>query len=138
MKKCFSAAILAILLWVVQPPLCAHHAFSAEFDSTKPVTLRGTLTKVELTNPHGWIYVDVQGPDAKVVSWAIETGPTNALIRAGVRRTDFVIGTEIVVEGFLAKNGTPTINGREIKFADGRQFFMGSSGAGAPTEGGSK
>jgi Family of unknown function (DUF6152) len=113
----------------------AHHSFAAEYDQNKPVTLRGTLTKVELTNPHGWVYMDVKGPDAKVVNWAIETGPTNALIRHGIRKTDFMPGSEIVVEGFLAKNGTPTINGRDIKFADGRKFFMGSSGTGAPGDG---
>lgn len=137
MKK-LSLFCAAVVLVLATTSASAHHSFAAEYDQKKPVTLKGTLTKVELTNPHGWIYMDVKGPDVKVVNWAIETGPTNALIRAGVRRTDFVIGTEIVVEGFLAKNGTPTINGREIKFDDGRQFFMGSSGAGAPTEGGSK
>ena len=105
----------------------AHHSFAAEYALSKPVTLRGTLRQVELTNPHGWIHMDVKEADAKVVNWRVETGPTNALIRAGVRKTDFVPGTEIVVKGFLAKNGTPTANGREITFADGRDFFLGSS-----------
>ena len=119
------------LVWAAAS-VSAHHSFTAEYDQSKPVTLRGTLTRVELTNPHGWIHIDVKDKSAKVVAWAIETGPTNAMIRAGIRRTDFVVGSEIVVEGFLAKNGTPTVNGRDIKFADGRQFFMGSSGPGAP------
>ena len=109
----------------------AHHSFAAEYDMDKPVTLRGTLKQVELTNPHGWIHMDVKEPDAKVVSWRIETGPTNALVRRGLRKTDFVPGTEIVVKGFLAKNGTPTANGREITFADGRDFFLGSSAGAA-------
>jgi hypothetical protein len=105
----------------------AHHSFAAEYDQNKPVTLRGALTLVELTNPHGWIHMDVAGPDAKVVNWRVETGPTNALIRGGLRKTDFVPGTEIVVKGFLAKNGLPIVNGREITLADGRDFPLGSN-----------
>ena len=138
MMKRPSLFAAAVGLVVAATSVSAHHSFAAEYDQNKPVVLRGALTKVEMTNPHGWIHLDVKGADGKVVNWAIETGPTNALIRAGIRRTDFAPGTEIVVEGFLAKNGTPTANGREIKFADGRKFFMGSSGAGAPTEGGAK
>ena len=128
--------VAALGLLTAAVPVWAHHAFAAEFDQNKPVKVRGAVVKWELTNPHSWIHMDVKGTDDKVVDWAIETGPTNALIRAGIRRTDFVVGTEIIVDGFLAKNGTPTINGREIKFADGRQFFMGSSGTGAPGEAG--
>jgi hypothetical protein len=113
----------------------AHHSFAAEFDAQKPVTLRGVLTKIEMTNPHGWIHMDVKSPDGKVVNWAVETNNANALFRNGLRKTDFVIGSEIVVQGFLAKNGTPTVNGRDVKFADGRNFFLGSSnGPGAPDE----
>jgi hypothetical protein len=127
----------AFILVAAATSVSAHHSFAAEYDQSKPVVLKGTLTKVEMTNPHGWIHLDVKDANAKVVNWAVETGPTNTLLRAGIRRTDFALGSEIVVEGFLAKNGTPTANGREIKFADGRKFFMGSSGAGAPTESGS-
>ena len=124
---------LAVLV-LAAASVSAHHSFAAEFDQNKPVTLQGKLTRVELTNPHGWIHMDVTDKNAKAVDWAVETGPTNVFVRAGVRKTDFVMGSEIVVQGFLAKNGTHTINGREIKFADGRQFFMGSSGSGAPTK----
>jgi uncharacterized protein DUF6152 len=124
MKKVLSLAGVCLL---VAATSWAHHSFAAEYDQSKPVTLRGTLKLVELTNPHGWIHMDVKGADSKVVAWKIETGPTNTLIRGGLRKTDFVMGEEIVVKGFLAKNGTPTINGREITFADGRDFFLGSS-----------
>lgn len=131
MKNVLSLVGTGICL-LVAATAWAHHSFTAEYDQTKPVTLRGTLKLVELTNPHGWIHMDVKGPDAKVVAWKVETGPTNTLIRGGLRKADFVPGAEIVVKGFLAKNGTPTINGREITFADGRDFFLGSS-AGSQT-----
>lgn len=110
----------------------AHHAFSAEFDADKPVTLRGTLTKMEWVNPHGWIYLDVKGQNGKVVNWAIETGSTNSLIRRGLRRTDFPYGVEVIVEGYQSRNGTPTANGANVKFADGRKFEVGAPGTGAP------
>ena len=132
MKKQLWAVGMALGLVATVTPASAHHSFAAEYDQSKPVTLRGTLKEVELTNPHGWIHMDVKGPEAKVVNWRIETGPTNTLIRGGLRKADFIPGAEIVVKGFLAKNGTSTINGREITCADGRDFFLGSSGAGAP------
>jgi hypothetical protein len=113
----------------------AHHSFSAEFDFQKPIALVGVLTKMEWINPHGWIHVDVKDPDGKVVSWAVEAGGPNALLRRGLRKTDFAIGQTIKVTGYLAKNGTPTANGRTVTFPDGRDFFMGSSGTGAPEDG---
>jgi len=132
MKKKLSVIGMALGLLLTVTTAWAHHSFAAEYDQSKPVTLRGTLKEVELTNPHGWIHMDVKGPEPKVVSWRVETGPTNTLIRGGLRKADFIPGSEIVVKGFLAKNGTATINGREITFADGRDFFLGSSGNGAP------
>ena len=124
-------AAAALLLAAV--PVLAHHSFAAEFDADKPVTLKGTLTSMEWINPHGWIHVDVKGADGKVVNWAIESGAPNALIRRGLRKTDFPAGTEVTIEGFRSKNGTPTANGITVKLNDGRNFFMGSSGTGAPT-----
>jgi hypothetical protein len=116
-------------------PALAHHAFAAEFDANQPVALKGTLTKMEWTNPHGWIFVDVKGTDGKVVNWAIEAGSPNALLRKGLRKTDFTIGSEVLINGFRAKNGTPSASGRTVKFNDGRNFFMGSTGTGAPEDG---
>jgi hypothetical protein len=112
----------------------AHHSFAAEYDDKKPITLRGTLTKMEWVNPHGWLHMDVKGQDGKVVNWAIEAGAPNALLRRGLRKTDFPAGVEIIVDGFLAKDGSPTANGRSVKMTDGRNFFMGSSGTGAPVD----
>jgi hypothetical protein len=122
----------AALLGLSGVPLSAHHAFSAEFDAQKPVTLRGTLTKMEWVNPHGWIYLDVKGTDGKIVNWAIETGSTNSLIRRGLRRTDFPYGVEVIVEGYRARNGTPPANGAKGNFADGRKVEVGAPGTGAP------
>lgn len=107
----------------------AHHSFSAEFDGNAPITLKGTLSKMEWVNPHGWLHIDVAQPDGKVVTWAVETGATNALMRRGLRQADFPIGSEVVVKGFKAKNGSPSANGSSVTFADGRNFFLGASDA---------
>ncbi|HEY6361846.1 MAG TPA: DUF6152 family protein [Vicinamibacterales bacterium] len=117
-------------------PVKAHHAFAAEFDVNQPITLRGVLSKMEFVNPHGWIYIDVKSPDGKVQTWAVESVGPNALLRRGLRKTDFPIGAEVVVKGYKAKNGTNTANGRTITFADGRNFFMGS--ADGPADGADK
>ena len=121
---------LGLLLSAV--PLVAHHSFSAEFDINQPVTLQGTLTKMEWVNPHGWIHLDVKDPDGNAVSWAVETGSPTALLRRGLRKSDFPPGLAIIVEGYRALGGTPTANGITVKFLDGRNFFAGSSGTGAP------
>jgi hypothetical protein len=116
-------------------PALAHHAFAAEFDEQQPVTLRGTLTRMEWVNPHGWLYIDVKEPDGMVVNWAIEAGAPNALLKRGLRKDDFPAGIEVVITGYRAKNGSRTANGRSVTLADGRNFFMGSSGTGAPADG---
>ena len=134
MTSRLTAAVLGIGLLLARPG-SAHHAFAAEYDADKPVTLRGTLTKMDWVNPHGWLYVDVKEPDGQVVHWEIEAGNPNALLRRGLRATDFPAGVEVVISAYRSKNGTPRANGRTVKFADGRDFFLGSSGTGAPQDG---
>jgi hypothetical protein len=112
----------------------AHHAFSAEFDANKPVKLRGVVTKMEWINPHAWIHIDVKRSDGKVEKWMIEGGGPQALIRRGFNKNSLPVGTEIVVDGYQAKDGTLRANGRDLTLPDGRTLFMGSSGTGAPRD----
>ena len=115
-------------------PLQAHHAFAAEFDARKQVSLKGAVTKVEWVNPHVWIHVDVKKPDGKIESWAIEAGTPNVLFRRGVTKQSLKSGTEVVIDGYQAKDGSHRANGREVKLADGSKLFLGGSGTGAPYE----
>jgi hypothetical protein len=117
----------AVAIFLFGAKVAAHHSFAAEFDENKPVTLRGTLKSVELINPHGWIHIEVKNSDGGVTEWAIEAGAVNQLLKAGLRKTDFQVGTEVVVKGFLARNGKPVANGTSVTLADGRDFFLGSS-----------
>jgi hypothetical protein len=112
-----------------------HHAFAAEFDSTKPIKLKGTVTRMEWINPHTWIHMDVKTPNGKVERWMIEGGPPNALYRRGFTRDSLPIGIEIVVEGFQAKDGSMRGNGRDLTFPNGRKLFLGSSATVAPLDG---
>ena len=108
----------------------AHHAFAAEFDVNRPITLEGTVAELELINPHSWIHLDVTKPDGTVERWMIEGGPPNALFRRGFTRAALPVGSEIIVEGFQAKDGSLRANGRDIAFTDGRTPFTGSFGVG--------
>jgi len=113
----------------------AHHAFAAEFDATKPFKIKGTVVKMEWINPHTWLHLDVKRSDGKTERWMIEGGPPNALYRRGFTKDSLPVGTELVVEGFRAKDGSLKGNGRELTFSDGRRLFVGSSGTGAPKDG---
>jgi len=124
----------ALALTAAAVPAVAHHSFAAEFDAKKPVKLTGTVTKMEWINPHSWIHIDVKTPDGKVEQWMVEGGAPNALLRRGWTKKSLPPGTEIVVEGFQAKDGALRANGRDITFADGKKLFVGSSGTGAPDE----
>jgi hypothetical protein len=119
MRTSLFVAGAAVVTLAAGAPLVAHHAFSAEFDSSKPVTLKGTVTKMEWINPHAWLHMDVKSPDGKTVSWAVEGGAPNALLRRGWNRTSVPPGTEIVDEGYRAKDGTNRANGRDVTLANG-------------------
>jgi len=135
MRTSLVTAGAAVLMLGAGAPLVAHHAFSAEFDSTRPVTLKGKVTKMEWINPHAWLHMEVKSPDGKMVSWAVEGGAPNALLRRGWNRTSVPPGTEIVVEGYRAKDGSNRANGRDVTLANGTKLFLGSSGTGAPADG---
>jgi hypothetical protein len=119
----------------VGAPLFAHHAFSAEFDATRPIKFQGTVTKVEWINPHTWVHVAVKGANGTSEEWMIEGGTPNTLFRRGITKDSLKAGAEIVVDGYQAKDGSQRANGRNLTLPDGRTLFLGSTGTGAPTDG---
>jgi Family of unknown function (DUF6152) len=125
MRRAVVGVVVGLLLAAV--PVVAHHAFSAEFDINKPFNLRGTLTKWEMVNPHSWFHLDVKDESGAVVPWMIEGGSPNQLIKQGVTKNSLVIGTELIIEGYLAKDGTNKGVGRNLQLADGRRLFLGGT-----------
>ena len=127
-----AAGVLVILAAV---PMWAHHAFAAEFDAKQPVKFKATVTRMEWTNPHVWIHVDVKQPDGTVEKWSIEAGTPNVLFRRGFTKQALLPGTEILVDGYRAKDGSRRANGRDLTLPDGRTLFLGASGPDGTAEG---
>lgn len=127
MRTTCAVVILGVGVLMATVPVAAHHAFAAEFDLDKPVTLTGTVTKLEWTNPHIWIHMDLKDASGKVVSWRAEGGAPNALYRIGWKKGSLTVGQEVTVNGYLARDGSPTANANSIKLSDGTVFGAASS-----------
>ena len=119
------AAGLGVVL--AAAPMWAHHSFAAEFDDKKVVKLQGTVTQMEWVNPHAWIHIDVKNPDGTVTNWMVEGNTPNGLLRRGFTKKSLEPGTDLLVEGYQAKDGSNRANGASITFKDGRKLFLGSS-----------
>lgn len=134
--RCSSFQLGATLVLLAASPVAAHHAFGGEFDSNRPVLLKGPIVKVEWVNPHTWIHMEVKKPDGTTEVWMIEGGSPNSLLRQGITKNSLPVGTEIIVDGYQARDHTlKRANGRNITYPDGRKLFFGSSGTGAPRDG---
>jgi len=130
--KARNAVLVAVLGFAAGLPLAAHHSFAAEFDGSKAVRLRGTLTKIEWTNPHSYFYVDVKDDKGNVVNWGCEAASPGALSRRGFKKGDVKLGDLVIVDGYLAKDGSHLIDARRVTLPDGRIVSGGSAGDGGP------
>ena len=133
-RELIGMAAACLGLYLAALPLCAHHSFAAEFDQSKPITLEGAVTKVEWLNPHVYIYLDVKGPNGKVVNWALEGGPPNSLYRQGWRKDSLKLGDHITVTAYLAKDASSTASIRLVTTPDGRKVFAGTADDGGPKQ----
>lgn len=132
MRVKFGVLLAGLGLLTGAVPLLAHHSFAAEYDAKKPIKISGVVTKMEWMNPHARFYVDVKGPDGKVVNWNFELGAIPVLLKQGWRRDSLKAGDQITVEGSLAKDGSNSANARSVVLSDGRRVFAGSSGGNGP------
>lgn len=123
MKRIARSVVLATFLASSIAPVLGHHSFEAEFDARAPVKFSGTLTRFDLVAPHSWIYIDVADEGGEITNWGVELGVPNMLIRQGVNKRSLTPGTVVVVEGFRARDGSPTATGRNVTFEDGRPIF---------------
>lgn len=129
-----AAALFLTGVFTINQPLFAHHAFEAEFDQNKPVTLVGKVTGMEWINPHSWIHIDVTDANGTVTNWMVECGSPNIMLRRGFTKRTLEVGTEITVKGYQAKNGTTRANGSSVTFKDGKKLFVGGSNPDNPDD----
>jgi hypothetical protein len=134
MKTKIALVVAGSALTLSAIPAWAHHAFAAEFDAKKPLHFEGTVTKVELINPHAWIHVDVKNADGTVTNWMVEAGSPNVLLRRGFTKQSVAPGTAVIIDGYQSKDGSSRMNGRDITLPGGQKLFLGSQGTGAPDE----
>ena len=138
MRATLSVVIVAAGLLLAAVPVRAHHAFAAEFDASAPVKLSGTISKIEMINPHAWIHVEVKKADGTVEEWMIEAGTPNALMRRGFNKDRIKVGMEVLVDGFQSRDRSNRANGRNITLPDGSKLFVGTDNTGAPGDGAEK
>jgi Family of unknown function (DUF6152) len=131
--KSFCISVAAASIMVAALPAGAHHSFAAEFDISRPIKLSGVVKRMEFSNPHSWLYIDVT-VNGEVQEWAVEGAAPNALLRRGWNKSSLPAGTEVNVQGFQARDGAFRAAGREVTLPDGSSLFVGSTGVGAPSE----